>query len=385
MAERPIPNYRREIRKALPDELFKPEYGSLLWLPFHLTVIGLCLWGIVAYPTWFALPVFSLLIGHSFACMGFLAHDVAHGGAVKTIWMRDVIAGIGFSPIGIGPYLWRRWHNAEHHNNTQIEGVDPDHLFTIEDYQQNPILKWLYRIPPLMRNLIVFGSFSFRMTQQTIRMMITYLRSPKSTAMNKFTIIWQFTAQVGFWMLLTGFLGWKVLLFGYLIPVVIENAIIISYIATNHFLNPLADESDVLGTSLSVTLPKWLDWLDAMHMRFGAHVAHHLFPQASPMQSRKIEEKVAEMYPDRFHQMPIHLALKKLWDTPWVYEDHHTLIDPHRDVRSGTLGYGLDNPTKPRRSANREVKDRAKAIRKQNRRMKRDARRQAKLKQTVSK
>lgn len=337
-----IPNYRNQVKKAIPAEYLKPDYLNLLWLPVHAAIIGACYYALATHFTLWAAPLLALVVGHSFACMGFLAHDILHGGSIKKPIIRDSLAGISFSPFWIGPYLWRRWHNADHHNNTNIEGVDPDQLFMIDEYKTNPILRFLYSINPLLRNLIIFSSFAYRMTQQNLRMAIVYLKSPKSTGRDKFTIVWQILVPVVGWVGLTFALGTQVLIWGYLVPMLVANSIAISYIATNHFLNPLADESDVLATSLSVTLPGWLKFLDPWHQYFGAHVAHHLFPQASGRYTRRIEEKVAEMWPDRYHSLPLFTALKGLWNTPWIYEDKETLIDPQRQIRSKTLGNGLD-------------------------------------------
>jgi len=340
-AERSVPNYRQQLRKALPPEVFEPDLTSLWWYPVHAAVIGLC-WFLLAnhFSYWLA-PICAIAVGHSFGCMGFIAHDICHGGAIKKLVWRDLLGGIGFSPFWISPRLWRRWHNGDHHGHTNIEGVDPDHLFTIEAYQHNPILRFLYKLSPLARNIIIFGSFTYRMTQQQLRMVIVYLRSPRVGAWERTVILSQLVLMAALWIGVSALLGTQVLIWGYLIPLLIANAMVISYIATNHFLNPLADESDVLGTSLTVTLPKWLQWLDPWHQYFGAHVSHHLFPQVSAINARKIEEKTREMFPDRYHSMPLFRALQLLWNTPWVYEDHTTLIDPERLDRHKTLGHGM--------------------------------------------
>jgi len=143
------------------------------------------------------------------------------------------------------------------------------------------------------------------------------------------------------WIALTWSLGPQVFVWGYVVALMVANALVISYIATNHFLNPLADERDVLATSLTVTLPKRLKWLDSWHQYFGAHVAHHLFPGASANNIRLIEAKAEELFPDRYHSMSIFRALQLLWQTPWIYEDNETLYDPVRDERTKTLGHGL--------------------------------------------
>ncbi len=339
--ERQIPNYRQQVKRALPAHVFEPDYSNLPWFAVHASVIGIGYYLLVAHFSWWLALIVSVAIGHTFACMGFLAHDISHGGTIKRLWIRDILSGLAFSPLAVGPYLWRRWHNADHHNNTQIEGIDPDHLFTIYDYQHNPVLRWLYTLSPVLRNIIVFGSFSYRLTQKMITMVITYVMSPKSTTAQRVLLVAQLIVPLALWIVPSSLLGWHVLVFGYMIPVLIGNAVAISYISTNHFLNPLANESDVLASSLSVTLPKSLRWLDPLHLWFGAHVGHHLFPQASARQARIIESKVAELFPDRFHTMTVTSALRLLWQTPWIYEDKVNLVDPKREIRTGTLGNGL--------------------------------------------
>lgn len=344
--ERKIPNYRQQIRRELPDYVFKPDYSNLWWLPVHFLLIGASLFVIINHFNPWTAILCSVVIGHSMGCLGFIAHDISHGGSIKNLFLRDFLTLVGFSTLGISPLLWRKWHNADHHNNTQIRGVDPDHLFTLEDHKNNPVLKWLYKIHPLARNLVIFSSFAYRMSQQQIRMLITYLRDKDTRGSEKISMLLQVAAQLTPWIALTWLAGPHVFAFGYFIPLLITNAMVICYIATNHFLNPLADENDVLATSLTVTLPKGLRWMDAWHQHFGAHVAHHLFPGVSGRYTRLIEDTAARLFPDRYYSMPITQALKLLWDTPWVYESNETLIDPHREIRVKTLGAGMEKQIK---------------------------------------
>jgi fatty acid desaturase len=341
VAERTIPNYRQQIRKALPDQVFKPDYKNLIWFPVHFSSLGFGFWALTNHFSYWTAPLIALVMGHSMGCMGFLAHDIMHGGSIKNLFVRDFLGGIGFSPFAISPLLWRKWHNADHHNNTQIKGVDPDHLFTIEEFKDNPVLKALYLLHPLLRNIVIFGSFTFRMTQQQLRMLVIYLRDRDTPVAEKFGMFAQMLVAATAWIALTWSLGPQVFVWGYVVALMVANALVISYIATNHFLNPLADERDVLATSLTVTLPKRLKWLDSWHQYFGAHVAHHLFPGASANNIRLIEAKAEELFPDRYHSMSIFRALQLLWQTPWIYEDNETLYDPVRDERTKTLGHGL--------------------------------------------
>ena len=84
--------------------------------------------------------------------------------------------------------------------------------------------------------------------------------------------------MLAFWVGVLALVGpWR-FLFVYGVPVLVANAMIMSYIATNHFLNPLTETNDPLANTLSVTGPRWLERL---HLEFGYHVEHHVFPTVS--------------------------------------------------------------------------------------------------------
>jgi fatty acid desaturase len=337
-----FPRYRQILKRELPEHYLRPDNSHLVWMAVHVLIVGASLALMSAYFRWWLAPFLGLVIGHSVSCLGFIAHEICHGGTVKNKKLRHLLTGIAFSPFGIGPYLWSRWHNASHHGHTQHAELDPDRLFLIHEYQQNGVLKWLHRMAPWARNTVIFSFFSLMMTQHNITMAIAYLRDKDSSVRDRAVILFQLLLPKALWITGTALMGWEVLLLGYVLPLLIGNAIVISYIATNHFLNPLADENDVLASSLSVTLPKGFGWLDAMHCRFGAHVAHHLFPNAPSRYAREIEAKVAQLWPDRFHVMPWGKALKLLAQTPWVYDkDGESLVNPESGDTKPTLGKGL--------------------------------------------
>lgn len=338
-----IPRYRQILKRELPPKYLKPDNWHLLWFLPHFAIIGGSIYLMATQFSWWLAPILALMIGHSIGCLGFVGHEICHGGAIRNKTLRHFLAGVAFSPFGIGPHLWSRWHNAEHHGHTQHKELDPDRLFLVDEYKENPVLKWLYKLSPILRNVVVFGFFSVMMTQHNLTVLISYLRDAKTTLKERWVILYQFILPKALWIGVTLLFGWEILLMGYLVPLMAGNALIISYIATNHFLNPLADEDDTLATTLSVTLPKWLSWLDVLHCRFGAHVAHHLFPQAPARHARKIEAVIQQLWPDRFHVMPFGRALKLLWNTPWVYDnDGKKLLDPERGDVKPTLGHGLE-------------------------------------------
>ena len=78
----------------------------------------------------------------------------------------------------------------------------------------------------------------------------------------------------------------KTFVFVGILPMMMANATVMSYIATNHMLRPLVDSDDPLDNTLSLRT-HWL--VDALHWRFSHHVEHHLFPAMSSAKHRWFE------------------------------------------------------------------------------------------------
>lgn len=111
------------------------------------------------------------------------------------------------------------------------------------------------------------------------------------------------------------------------------------FIMTNHNLNPLTAINDPLVNSLSVTLPRPLEWLT---LDFGYHVEHHLFPAMSMRHGRAVRGVLREQFPDRYQALPLTTALHRLFSTARVYRDDVTLIDPPSGRTFPTLGSRVD-------------------------------------------
>jgi fatty acid desaturase len=123
----PIGWYASQVAPHLPKKAFKPVPTRLLGgLAFLVLVVS----GIAAIGLYTLNPLIylalSVVIATGFAGLGFLAHEILHGTVVKTAWLRDLLGGIAFAQFLVGPKLWRKWHNMEHHAHTQDHGTDPD-------------------------------------------------------------------------------------------------------------------------------------------------------------------------------------------------------------------------------------------------------------------
>lgn len=339
--------YTRVISDNLPSEAFKPV-PRRLW------------WGVL-FLTWAAVPIglvwvldlpiavnfsLSLLIGMGFAGLGFLGHEILHGSVVRTAWLRDLLGAIAFGQFMLGPKLWRKWHNMEHHAHTQDEHTDPDAMGTMEQFYRRPGLRFLYRLPPWIRSTITFLSFSFFFSTHSLLMLKRY--HPVFRPGERRIVLAQLAVPALVWAGLLMAMGPAKWAFAYLIPLMIANFVVICYISTNHQLNPLTAVNDPLANSLSVSVPTWVD---VIHLNFSHHTEHHLFPGVNPKWAPLIKAQLKRHFPGQYHEMPFLQALLTLWSTPRLYSHRTELVDPHRGLAYGSLGHGLE----PGRSAARPL------------------------------
>jgi fatty acid desaturase len=140
---------------------------------------------------------------------------------------------------------------------------------------------------------------------------------------------------VAIWAALAVVLGPKAFLFAMFVPLVVANTIVMAFIFTNHSLSPLGDVNDPLANSLSVTLPRWVEYLT---LRFGFHVEHHLFPSMSSRHADLVRAQLVARWPHRYQSMSLVRALLLLHRTPRVYQDDGArLIDPTSGTSMSSL------------------------------------------------
>jgi len=336
MHANPISSYTRAIRAALPADTFLPAPSRLVWLAFHIAVIAAGTWIIAAgwggWPVWLAL---SLVIGHSFAGLAFVGHELLHGAIVRSKQLRYVLGGLCFVPFIMSPRLWVAWHNRVHHGHTMAAGVDPDAYPTLEAYLHSPLLRVVDRFSPaagrILGGLSLIIGFSFQSLHVLLRVSrINRYLSPRELRWARLETL---AGLVG-WSALAWFIGPLAFLFAFVIPILLANVVIMAYILTNHSLSPLTEVNDPLLNTLSVTTPRIVSFL---HLGFGLHVEHHLFPAMSARHSDAVRKVLVRMWPGRYQSMPFGRALWRLFSTPRVYKDAVTLIDPRNGSESPTL------------------------------------------------
>ena len=327
MELRTVGSYARELRPLLPPETLEPARSRVLWLPANIAIIATLAWLMASRtaPGW-AWPLFSLVIGFCLAGSTFLGHETLHGGVVRgRFWIR-LVGWFGFLPFTVSPQLWVAWHNRVHHNHTGHEGIDPDMYPTLEEYKTQPAARIMADYFGVgRRRLMGFASLLFGYTGQSTQMLWTARRRGFLTAKLHRRAILESALGWAFWMAVAFVVGFVPFIFVYLLPLVVANSIVMTFIMTNHNLSPLTKVNDPLVNSLSVTLPRVLEW---MTLDFGYHTEHHLFPTASTRHGKAIRDVICSRYPERYQTLPLGTAMRQLYNTARVYQDDVTLHDP---------------------------------------------------------
>jgi fatty acid desaturase len=336
---RTVAAYAREVRPLLPEGSFAPARVRALWIPLHYTVIAVLSWalasGHVPWPLW---PVVSLVIGGSMAGVTFVAHEALHGGVVRGRGLLRLIGWLGFLPFCISPQLWMAWHNRVHHNHCGKRGIDPDMYPTLEEYNTQPRARVMANSFGLgRRRLRGVASLMFGLTGQSLHVMLSARRTGMMSARLHRRAIIEALAGVAVWAAVAALAGGVAFVFIYVLPLIVANIVVMTFIVTNHNLSPLSQVNDPLVNSLSVTLPRVLEWLT---LDFGFHVEHHLFPAMSHRHGRVVREILRAQFPERYQSLSLGEAIRRLHNTARVYRDDTTLIDPQTGQTWPTLRPG---------------------------------------------
>jgi fatty acid desaturase len=324
---------RRSLRRALPDRVFMPRPSRGLWFAplVAVAVAGTALLAsdVASAP---ARLLAVLVVGNTYASMLLLAHEVMHGGVLRSRRAQDALAWLGFAPFLVSPTLWRTWHNEVHHRHANESERDPD-TFAGEAIAGGSA--WSRRIVRLVPGAGGATSFVFPFVwfaaHGQIVLWFLSRRMPGFERMNRRRCKLEAGAMAAGWLALAVLLGPRTALLAIVAPMAVGNWILMSYIATNHLLRPLSERSDPLRGAMSV---KTLGVLDRSHFRFSHHVEHHLFPAMTGRDLPLVREWLATNAGDAFVCVGHARALRALYATPRTYRDATTLVDLRRPSRA---------------------------------------------------
>lgn len=320
------PSYRA-LRSTLPKNIFKPYWPRALSLLF-LQLLGVSLIVVAClYPLpWFYKLAVGLVIGYCWALGGLIGHELMHGSIIRSRKGQDIWGFFCFLPFFISPTFWRYWHNNLHHSHTQRTIMDPDAYPTLRIYKQSRYIQKMYRFTPgsgYKRSLFYFffwftfntfvAQFYFRFRNRIFEKLDNKKVNIELAVIGLIHLSALYFIGPSNWVWLVA------------IPFAIQNYIPFSYISTNHNLSPLTKDNNVLANSLTVTNHPILEFL---HINFGYHVEHHMFPTVSGVYLKEVHQAVKEKWPEDIQVMPKWQAMKALYKTARIYKNSHTLMNP---------------------------------------------------------
>lgn len=88
------------------------------------------------------------------------------------------------------------------------------------------------------------------------------------------------------------------------------SAILSAYISTNHGLNAIVDDTDPVLSSMSVRVPRFLDFL---HSNFSYHTEHHVFPSMNSSYYPMVSKLLREHFPERYNRMDFREVYTEVW------------------------------------------------------------------------
>ncbi len=319
--------YARRLRAGLPADVFAPTPSRLLWLPALVAVVILAAMAIIGgWVPIAVMPLLSVAIGVAFGSLAFLAHETLHGSVVRSRWLQFVVGFVGFLPFFLSPRLWVAWHNKAHHANTGRPGRDPDSYPTLAEYEASRSVRFAVDHFAIGRSRIMgWLSLIVGFTGQSLQMLIGAHKSGIMSRKDHRLAIAESLVGLTLGVALAVGIGFPAFLLVFVLPLLVGNVMVMSFILTNHSLSPATQKNDPLVNSLSVTGPRWFEWLT---LNFGYHVEHHLFRSMSPRHAPLVRSLIQERWPERYQSMSLVAALQMLHRSARVFKDDHNLIDP---------------------------------------------------------
>ncbi len=316
--------------------MFAPVRSRLAWLALHLGVIAA---GIVAlwshWGGWWAAPLYSIAIGHSFAGAAFVGHETMHGAVVRHRGARSFVGWLSFLPFTLSPRLWVAWHNKTHHAHTMDEANDPDCFPSLATYRTSRLARIADQFSFARDRRFGWLTLALGFTGQSTQMLWRWSRTSDAMSRRERRLAFvESAAGWALWAAILWLLGPARFVFAFVLPLMLGNAVVISYILTNHSLSPMTAINDPLVNSLSVTLPRPLELL---HLDFGLHVEHHLFPSMSSRWARLVRDELVRRWPERYQSLPLFTALARLLATPRIYASETRLHDPRTGAEAPTI------------------------------------------------
>jgi fatty acid desaturase len=313
--------YIKEVKILMPRQAFNREPKKILYIISYFAILILLYYSFQFTGNIILFFLLSFLITHCLSCIGFLSHELSHNSIIKNKKYKYPIEIISWGINLIPATIWDRTHNHTHHTQANT-AKDPDRQFFKSEkttgtkfytkffYPNKDSMKWnpivsFHFIPYIFRN-IVSSFYSDDSKPRVVPFKPKYSGKQKANISLELVII--AAMQIAIFNLVgRNFMAY---IFAGPISYLFTSSVLMTYIFTNHFLNPVTEHSDPLLGTTTVEVPALFNKL---HFNFSYHTEHHLFPSMNSKFYPALSKILKNKYPDRYNYLPLKDAWKKLW------------------------------------------------------------------------
>ncbi len=330
--------YNRLLKPLLPERAFATSPRKLAFLALHLLVIFAGYVGIRFSGHWLLWLGCSVVIGHSLACIAFLAHELSHNAILPNHRLRYILELLFWGLNFIPPTVWRRVHNHTHHLHANTTN-DPDRQFLTSEastttrwysrlfYPNHQSPRWnlvvgFHFVPYIVRNILA----AFYPNDAKPPLVPS---KPRYTPSQRLAVAFELVAIALLQAAAFYLVGGTSVRYVFASPfaVLVTSTVVMAYVFTNHFLNPLCETNDPVASSTSVVVPPFFD---RIHSHFSYHTEHHLFPGMNSDFYPAVSELLRTRYGDRYCRIRFREAWKRLWSNGLYVADTNQ-DQPHKD------------------------------------------------------
>lgn len=287
------------VKNNFDKSFFKNNpYKIIKGLIYIFTILTLIIIILVLDNNYFFLKILlSLILGRVIGAHALFVHEVMHGAIIKNKKIQDLYCLIFYASYHITPTYWRYWHNYLHHGYTQNHKKDPDVLPPIEIrkkfIQKNKYFKFVNKLLPQSYTFLsLFYCFYWMNIQSQVGQL--YLRFKKNGNWDKINnkrINIEYFIQLALIVGYIYFIGLKEPITLIIIPFILQNYTVMSYIVTNHTLEPISEKNNPFKNSRNLIINPFFEKLD---FHFNYHIEHHLFPNLEGSKLKKINNYIKE-------------------------------------------------------------------------------------------
>ena len=284
----------------------------------------------------------TALLGIFWGSLGLFTHELLHGSILRVGPLVRSLAFFGFLIFGLSPSLWITWHNRVHHFHTNRSGIDPDSFGLWDYFKTLPMIDFIQKRAPGSRHLWswIYLPLNFSNQALTVMWFMLWKGDPKLYASARRPAVIETLSQYAIWIAFFAIAGGRAGLFVLVIPALIANLVVSSYILVQHLFCPLTDSNQPLENTLGV---RALPGLDRIHFNFSHHVEHHVFPEMNHADLPEVREILMKEYGDAYRILGHRRALGILMKGPRIYRDAQTLWDPASDRSLDVSKMGREN------------------------------------------